>query len=278
MFKKRSDGVYAKNIDPFMRITPYIMLNRNDAMVLTDVKLDCAPLDAFIKQRAALDEGYTYIDLIMTAVVRTMHSFPDLNRFIMNGRIYNRKSIGASVAVHRSLREGDTESTVKVEFTGNETVKEVKEKFDKAVNDEIFGEAANETDKTAKIIMKLPGWLIKFFIKFVAWMDRHNILPKSLIGVSPFHTTFWITNLKSLGVPTVYHHIYNFGTTSHFVSLGKESYVATVVGRNRVNIRKELDLGIVLDERICDGLYYARAIRYMKKLLADPQQLENLPE
>ena len=277
MFKKRPDGIYAKNIDPFMRITPYIMFDRTDAMVLTNIKTDCAPLDAFIKKNAALGKSYTYSDILMAAVVRTLHQYPDLNRFVMNGRIYDRKTIGASIAVHRTLREGDTESTVKMEYSGFETIAEIKAMYDEAVDNEIHSET-NDTDKTAKIIMKMPGWLIKAFIRFVAWMDRHNILPKSLIKVSPFHTSFWITNLKSLGMPTVYHHIYNFGTTGHFYSLGKEYYTAAVVGRDRIEIRKELNIGVVIDERLCDGLYIARAIKAMKKYLADPELLQIKPE
>ncbi len=277
MFKKRPDGVYAKNIDPFMKITPYIMFDRNDAMVLTNIKTDCAPLDAFIKKYSALGVSYSYSDILMAAVVRTLHQYPDLNRFIMNGRIYNRKTIGASIAVHRSLREGDTESTVKMEYSGFETIADVKAKYDEAVHNEIYAET-NDTDATARIIMRMPGWLVKFAVRFLWWMDRHDMLPASLIKVSPFHTTFWITNLKSLGMPTVYHHIYNFGTTGHFYALGKEYYTASVVGRDKVEIRKELNIGVVIDERLCDGLYIARAIKAMKKYLADPELLMSAPE
>ena len=56
------------------------------------------------------------------------------------------------------------------------------------------------------------------------WMDKHGILPKGIIEASPFHTSLFLTNLKSIKMETVYHHIYNFGTTGIFVSMGKEKW------------------------------------------------------
>lgn len=278
MFNKRCDGVLVKDVEPLNRIMPYIMYNRNDSCNMIMEKVDCAGMDAYIKAKKEEGIEYTYMDILMAAVVRTMYHLPLLKRFCVNGRIYERNKIACSVAVHRSLRGESEESTVKVEFDGNETLAEVSQRFNDTMRREIFETKENGTDNLIKVIMSLPSWLIKSAVNFLMWMDRHNCLPKAIVEFSPFHNTFWITNLKSLGIDTIYHHITNFGTCSEFISLGKEKYVATVVGKNRVEIKKIVELGLVLDERICDGLYYARATKMIHRLLANPALMELAPE
>ena len=122
--------------------------------------------------------------------------------------------------------------------------------------------------------MKMPGWLIKFFIRLVVFMDKHGMLPKALINVSPFHTTFFITNLKSLGINYIYHHVYEFGTTGIFIGLGKERRRIVPDSNGNPITKKILTLGCVTDERFCDGLYYARSMRYFRRFLRDPSQME----
>ena len=104
-------------------------------------------------------------------------------------------------------------------------------------------------------------------------MDRHNILPKSIIEFSPFHTSFFITNLKSLGINHVYHHISEFGTNGLFFAIGKEKQVP-VVEKGEVVIEKHMPFSLVSDERICDGLYYALALREFRKIVRNPAVLE----
>ena len=42
--------------------------------------------------------------------------------------------------------------------------------------------------------------------------------------------------------------------------------------------RKYLGLTFNLDERICDGFYYASVIKYFLRLLSHPEVLDNPPE
>jgi pyruvate/2-oxoglutarate dehydrogenase complex dihydrolipoamide acyltransferase (E2) component len=58
-----------------------------------------------------------------------------------------------------------------------------------------------------------------------------------------------------------------------FVSIGKEKYEA-IVESGKIEVAKMLYLGIVADERICDGFYHANAMRLFQKLMKDPTQLE----
>ncbi len=269
---KRHDGVQVKNLEPLMRIIPYIMYDRTDALNYSFEEVDCAVLDQYIKQYTASELNYMH--LLIATFVRTMHKFPELNRFVVNGKLYQRNAIQVSFNVHRSLRGETAETVLKLEFAGTETIAEVAAKIDEAIAANTTVGDTNDTDDLARVVMAIPSFLYKPAVRFLMWMDRHNILPKDIMEASPFHTSFYVTNLKSLGIGTVLHHIYNFGTCSQFVSIGKERYISVVDSKDHVTIRKMLQLGLTIDERICDGLYFARTVRYMKKLLAHPETLE----
>ena len=100
------------------------------------------------------------------------------------------------------------------------------------------------------------------------------MMPKAIVDLSPFHTTFYITNLKSLGINHVHHHIYNFGTTGLFLAMGKEK-VIPVVKNGEIVQEKHMGYSLVSDERICDGLYFALALRQLRKIMQNPAVLEN---
>jgi pyruvate/2-oxoglutarate dehydrogenase complex dihydrolipoamide acyltransferase (E2) component len=269
---KRCDGIRVKDQDPIMKIMPYFMYDRIDALNYNFEEIDCAILDKYIKGYTASELSYMHV--LIATFVRTMHKFPELNRFVVNGKMYEHKDITMSFTVHRSLRGETAETVLKASFQGTETIAEVAAVLDKALAETTALGETNDTDDLAKIIMSIPSFLYRPVVKFLMWMDRHNILPKDMIDASPFHTSFYITNLKSLGIGTVLHHIYNFGTCSQFVSMGKERYIPIVDNKEHITIKKMMQLGLTTDERICDGLYFARAVRYMKKLLTHPEMLE----
>ena len=132
----------------------------------------------------------------------------------------------------------------------------------------------NGTDKLMRVLMRnIPGPLIKLVINTLLWMDKHNIMPKMIVDLSPFHTSFFITNLKSLGINHIYHHVYEFGTTGLFFAMGKEKQLATVQGEEIVR-QKHMGFGLVSDERFCDGLYFALSLRQLRKFMQNPAILE----
>lgn len=276
MFGKRSDGKKIKGIEPLMQLVPYVMYNRNDAMVMIYEDIDCAKMDTYIREKRPRE--YSYMHILIAAMVRTVYYKPILNRFVMNGKLYGRDKINVAFSVHRSLRGDMAETIIKIEFEGTETLEEIARRIDEEIEINTRKDETNGTDDTAKSVVSLPSFLVKSAVRFLMWLDRHNALPKAIIKISPFHTSFFITNLKSLGINTVFHHIYNFGTTGQFISMGKERYMPVVVDKNRIEIKKIMRLGIVVDERICDGLYFARATKMMKKFIHSPQLMEQPAE
>lgn len=274
MFSKRSDGRLVHQIDPFQKIIPYIMRTRTDSMNMFEDMIACAAFDEYICAKEAEGITFTYLHIMIAAVVRLLAKKPQLNRFVMRGRIYARDKIWISFVVHQSLRSDSAGTTIKLCFDGTESIFDIKERVDDAIRRETTEKTeSNATDKLANLVMSIPGPLIRFTVNTLLFLDRHNALPKSVIAASPFHTSLFLTNLKSLGINHIFHHVYEFGTTGLFLAIGKEKKVP-VIEDNQVVVRKCLRFGLVADERFCDGLYFARALKHLKQYLSNPTLLE----
>lgn len=274
MFGKRYDGRRVHNIDPFQRIIPYIMKTRTDSMNMFEDLIPCDSFDAYIREKNAEGIKISYMHILIAAIVRLIALRPQLNRFVMNHKIYTRPKIWVSFVVHQTLRDGSTGTTIKLCFEGTETIFEICDKINQAIQKETTQKTeSNATDKLAGLIMSIPSPLISFVVNILMFMDRHNLLPKAVLEASPFHTSFFLTNLKSLGINHVYHHVYEFGTTGLFIAMGKEKNLLVMKG-DEIAGQKNMGFSLVCDERFCDGLYFAISLRQLKKFLANPACLE----
>ena len=275
MPKKRPDGREVKNIPPIQKIMPYIMKTRTDSMNMYDDVFDCEVWDSYIKEKDAEGIKMTYMHILIAGVVRMIALRPQLNRFIMNGRVYTRDKICVSFVVHPKLCDGDTETTIKLEFEGTETILEIVETINRRIKEETTArDGENGTDKLARVLTNIPGPVIRFAVNTLMWMDRHNLLPKAIIDLSPFHTSFFITNLKSLGINYIFHHVYEFGTTGLFFAIGKEQNYVEQDKEGNISNEKRMGWSLVSDERFCDGLYFALSLRQLRKFMKNPKLLE----
>ena len=222
MFGHRNDGRKLKTLPPFFKVIPNIMLERNDSQVLFKQDIAIKNLDEYIDKKAEEGIKISYMHIVYAALVRIIAERPRLNRFAMNGTIYARNKIYVSLAIKKSLTDDGEETTTKAEFNGTENIFEVKRKIDAIIEQNKDTSADNDTDIVAKTLSLIPNWLIRIIIKILRSLDRHGMLPKSLIKASPFHTSVFLTNVGSLGIDSIYHHLYNFGTTSMFFSMGKK--------------------------------------------------------
>ena len=277
MFGLRSDGKRIKNIDPFMKLVPHIMFDRTDAMVMQAQDYDCSGIDSYILEKRKT-EGirFTYLDILVSAIVRTIAQRPKMNRFIVNGRVFRRNNIQVAFAVKKKLIDEAEETTVKLTFDGTESIYEIKEKVEAIVKENKGMSKKNDSDKMAKVLTRVPNFMIKGMVRFLMFLDKHGMLPKSVINLSPFHTTVFLVHLKSIKMPPVFHHIYKFGTTGTFISMGQEKYEPVVKNREtkEIVVKKMLKAGVVVDERISDGLYNSLTLRLFKKLMEDPHLLD----
>ncbi|HVJ49455.1 2-oxo acid dehydrogenase subunit E2 [Desulfitobacterium sp.] len=249
------------------------MTRRSDAQLFSKQTFVTDSIDAYIKKKLEQGVKLTYMHLFIAIYVRLLAQRPQLNRFVMNNRLYARNGIYISMAVKRSLNDEGEETTVKFVFTGREDIFEVNNIVNYVIAESTPAGTVNAVDKLADIIMSLPNGLVKLLVGALKGMDRHNILPRAIIKASPFHTTLFFTYLKSINLDFIYHHLYDFGTTGIFVALGKIKNMP-IVEHDAVVVKKCCEIGYVLDERICDGLYFSNSFKLVKKYLENPYLLE----
>ena len=274
MFNKRPDGRLLRNIEPLQLITGFLMKRRYDAMNMYEDSFDCTMWDKYIKEKEAEGIRLDYMQIFIAGIVRTIALYPRLNRFVMNGKIYARPKIWVSFTIHPELHIDSPDTTIKLCFEGTESITEIAEIIHEAIRKEtVLRTEENDTDKMARFFTAIPSGILNVVVAVLMWMDRHNMLPKAIIDFSPFHTSFYITNLKSLGINYVYHHTCEFGTNGLFFAMGKEKMVP-VVEKGEIISQKRMGFSLVSDERFCDGLYFAKALRELRKIMKNPAVLE----
>lgn len=273
MFGLRTDGRKIKTIGPFFRVIPHVMKDRSDSHVYYTQDLPIKSLDEYIAKKEQEGIRMSYMNIIYAALVRLLAEKPALNRFVMDGRTYARHGITISLAIKKEMTEEIEETTVKLPFTGAENIFEIKEKLDSAIEQNKELSAENSTDKLAKLLSLVPNWLFKFIVNMLIFLDKYGMMPKAVISASPFHTSAFLTNVGSLGIDAIYHHIYNFGTTGIFLAMGKKKKSYIYEDDNIIQ-EKTISLAWVADERICDGFYYASALKSFYKYMRKPELLE----
>ena len=273
----RKEGRRVRTVQPMNQLMPYIMRTREDAQNHFEDVIDITNIEKYLDLKHK--EGYTDMTLLhvlLSAYLRVLSERPALNRFIAGQRIYARKNVECVMVVKKEFSLESPDTCIKVEFDPRDNIYNVYKKF------QIIAKAAmqetSDFDKTAGTLMKLPRFLLRTIMAFLRFMDYHGILPKALLKVSPFHGSMIITSMGSLGIPAIYHHLYDFGTLPIFISYGN-IFTADAIKRDGTRERHHfVTLKVVTDERICDGYYYASGFKRLKRYLLHPEMLDESPE
>ena len=276
----RSDGRLLRTLDPFMKMVPYIMKDRVDAQNYFEETIDITEVDKFLREKRKENGNINigFLHIVIAAMVRTISQKPAINRFVAGQKIYARNGIYISLAIKKRLSESSAETTIKVKFDPESTIEDIAEKLNKEILANKDEDTSNNTDKTADLFMKAPGFLVRFLVWFIKRLDYMGIMPRILNEVSPFHTSVFITDLGSLGIEPVYHHLYEFGTTTAFIAFGRKRRKKVIDRNDNIITKRYVSIKVVTDERIADGYYFASAFKLYTSLLSNPQQLDKPPE
>lgn len=271
----RADGKKLKHIDPMYKIVPHIMTKRYDSMNMITLDIPYEPIQSYINRKRKEGVKMSHMAVIIAAYLRTCAKYPALNRFIMNKKVYARNEYCVSMVVLTPGTDGE-ETESKMYFDPSNTIFDVNNNINNFVEENRNAPKDNGMEKFMDRILSVPG-LLTVGVAFLKMLDKFGLLPKSIIDISPFHNSLVISNLISIRTNHIYHHIYEFGTTGIVVTMGNLREVPKRKG-DEVVFEKCMPLGVVMDERICSGYYYARAFREMQKYLKNPELLEVPPE
>ncbi|MDR2514131.1 MAG: hypothetical protein LBD02_02850 [Christensenellaceae bacterium] len=264
----RYDGRKVRKLDPMFLLIPHVMRTRVDAQVYMEEELNITAMEALVSQEKENIPGLTLLHVILAALVRMVSQRPRLNRFSSGGNIYARNYFRISMMVKEKMSDGAPEACVMPCFELSDCLADVVLGFN-AARDEALRAAGNSTDGTVRILGAIPGCIRRGFINLMRGLDAVGWMPRRINRVSPFHSSFFVTSMGSIGIDPIYHHLYEFGTTSVFIALGKK--------RGEREDRTML-FRFVLDERICDGYYYAQSVRKLRSYFKNPAQLLKPPE
>ena len=277
-FGDRKEGRLLRSLDPYTKFMPYIMPTRNDGCNQYEESFEVTQVDR--RLRALRREGYKGIGMlhfIIASYVRCVSMLPGVNRFVVGRRIFARNNIEIVMTVKRSMSVDATETSIKVIFEPTDTIFDVYRKMNEKIDEIKSSDESTSTDDVAQTLCSLPRGILRLAVTVLRVMDYFGWIPQGLLDASPFHGSMIITDLGSLRLAPIYHHIYNFGTLPVFIAFGAKYHKYELNRKGEVCDNKYIDLKCVMDERMCDGHYYSQFLQGMRYIFLHPEIIETPP-
>lgn len=276
----RTDGRRIRSLPPMAQVSPYIMVTRNTSTNYFEESLEISHVDRYIRQKRR--EGLTNFGIthvLLACYVRALCRYPGLNRFLSGQKVYSRgDDIQYCMTIKKEMTAESPDTVIKVHLNPRDTAADVYRKLQAAVDSVKNTPLDSSFDNTAGILTLIPGVFLKFVVWVLRTLDYFGMLPRFLLEVSPFHGSLFFTSMGSLGIPPIYHHLYDFGNLPVFGSFGMKRRATEVLEDGTVVQRKYVDVKFTLDERIVDGFYYAAFFKHYKRILQHPELLDDPPE
>ncbi len=276
---KRKEGRRIKSSIPMDAVSPFIMTSRIGAANSFYATIDIEKCEELIRRKRA--EGMKnlgMIHLFMASYVRLVSQLPGVNRYIRGQRLFARNGIEICMAIKKEMKLNAEETVVKVEATPYDTLDTIYHQLTEKVQENKKAGDRNSMDAAARVLISFPSVILKFVVWLLKLLDYFGLLPRFLTKLSPFHGSMFITNMGSLGMPPIFHHLYNFGNLPVFIAMGSKRTKYEMNKDGVVEAKRVLDFTLVCDERICDGHYYATAFKKFKRIIENPEQLLTPPE
>ena len=269
----RKDGRRVRSLTAMSMVSPYIMVTRNTSSNLFRDTVEITEIEKYVRQKRK--EGlsnFGIMHVIIAAYVRAISQRPAINRFIAGQKIYARDEyIEMSLTVKKQMSADSPDTCIKPILDAHDTAADIYNKINAIIEkNKATSELDSNFDNTAKLFSYIPGVLLKFAVWFLKLLDYFDLLPRKLTMASPFHASFFITSMGSLGIPPIYHHLYDFGNIPVFLAFGAKYRKNEINPDGNVSEKKYIDITAVTDERICDGYYYASAFKLMRTFLKNP--------
>lgn len=267
----RRDGIRLKS-SGFEKIWNCLKSKRSENEVHMLKEIDVTELKKYYDVKKKEDEKITYFHLFATAISKILYNKPLLNRFVINGRKYVRNDVTLSFVAKTEFTDDANELFTVLKVGNDDNFESISKKIVGDVK-KIRNNEGSETDNFIDNLKYLPKFMMFFVVMILKFLDNHDMLPKSLTNGSIYHSTVLLSNLGSIRCDGIYHNLTNFGTNSIVVTIGEIKEVAKVID-GKIEKRYICQFGITLDERIADGVYFAKCVNLLEYILNNPSLLE----
>ncbi len=254
------------------------MKTRTESLIYADFELE---VDKTLEYMGTVNQRHDekkvkFFHIFIASLVRTIAMRPHLNRFVMGRRIFQRNKIQVSMIVKKKLDEESDYSNIKVTFDPRDTLDAVIEKMAKAL-EYGRGDEKKHEEKEIDFLIKFPDIILRLIIWIWKGLDYYGILPASIIKDDPMYASVYVTNLGSLGLNSVFHHLYEYGNTSNFLALGNIHKAPVVDENDELKVKNVVRISYTLDDRISEGIYFVKAIKLFENFMQNPKILETAP-
>ena len=256
----------------FNAMFPYLMKRRNDSVAYYPVVVDVENLLAFIEERKGTDEAITIFEAVLLALVRILRERPTLNRYIIGRRLYQRDNVELAFTARRQFTLDSSETGVFVKVAPDDDTRTVLGRIRGEIRTAKSGEQKSD-DALIDAFLRLPRSVLQVAVNALTVWDFYIDTPSFLRGVDPMRCSAFVANLGSVGMGAAYHHLFEWGTCSLFITIGQVKPTVVVGEDGQPAVRRTMELKVALDERIADGYYDARALELFDTYLNDPAQL-----
>ena len=276
----RTDGRRVRSLPPMAQVSPYIMVTRNTSTNYFTDSFELSHIERYVRQKRR--EGYTnfgVMHVLLAAYVRALARYPGLNRFLAGQKVYTHgDDVQFCMTIKKEMSSDSPDTVIKVHLSPKDTAMDVYNKVNAEIEKVKNTPLDSNFDNTAHVLTLIPGVFLKFTVWLLRTLDYFGMLPQFLLEVSPFHGSVFFTSMGSLGIPPIYHHLYDFGNLPVFGSFGCKRRALEVQEDGTVVQKKYIDFKFCMDERIVDGFYYAAFFKHYKRIILHPEVLDNPPE
>ena len=275
----RRDATLVRDLDSMHVFMPIMMPSRADNEAFIQELVDLSAVEAYLEKKNAQDPKYkyTFFQVILAALARTIEMRPRMNRFIIGDRYFDRDDITFSFIVKKEFSDHSDEAVMILKYDPTSEKAAIDMIHDKICDFVYSVRSSNQKDGTTDILdtlAKAPMWLRRLIISLLRSLDEHGHMPKDLAREDPYNSTVFISNLGSIKLNAGYHHLSNWSTNSVFVVVGEKHMQPFYAADGTVTVKPALNIGLTLDERIADGYYYSKTVHLLKKFLAEPELLD----
>ncbi|MDD8027080.1 MAG: 2-oxo acid dehydrogenase subunit E2 [Acidobacteriota bacterium] len=276
--KKRCDGVYLRKLPGFRKAFPFLMPTRTESVIYYPQRVRLRETMAWLEKfNAGRERKISIFYVVLAAGVRTLAMRPDANRFVSGRRIYQRRSIDLSFIVKRELTDEATETNAKLSFDPRSTIEDVAGRVSAAIKT-VKKSDTTDDEKLTDLLTRIPRHMTRFVVWIMRTLDYFGSLPASFVRGDAFFSSAYLANLGGIGLEPVFHHMFEFGNTPFFIVIGKPKKVPIVNEAGGIEAQEVMDMNISLDERITDGVNYAKTIGLLTDLIEHPAKLETPPD
>lgn len=271
----RFDAKYLKDTDSMHFIMPFMFPNRCDNETFFSFKIDLTRVNEYIAIKNADHPEYKYnlFQCLIAATLKTITLRSKLSIFIHDRKMYKRNEISAAFTVKQEFSDDGGEVLAfihsKPDWTIDDLHNELHRQLLKLKNKSYVDESTGVMDT----FNKLPKFISRPIISAICGLEKKGMILPAMVETDPYHSTVNFANLGSIGLPSGYHHLTNWGTTSLFVVVGKAGRMP-FYENDQVVFKDGVELNMTVDERIADGYYFSKSMKILQYFLQNPELLD----